>query len=53
MERDRLLLTICPRVIPGRAEGASPESITMAAEHGVRARELRPRAGMTAMVIFQ
>ena len=34
-------------VIPGRAEGASPESITTAGEYGFRAPSLRSGPGMT------
>src|SRR6185312_7840935 len=34
-------------VIPGRAEGADPESITTTLEYGFRARSLRSRPGMT------
>ena len=35
-----------PLVIPGRAEGANPESITTAAEYGFRAHALRACPGM-------
>ncbi len=40
-----------PLVIPGRAEGASPESITTAAEYGFRARRFAvPRNDVEGLV---
>ena len=34
-------------VIPGRAEGAGPESITPACDYGFRVRSFHSRPGMT------
>ena len=47
--RARVLLPFAAlAVIPGRAEGAGPESITTAADYGFRASSLRSEPGMTA-----
>jgi len=39
-------------VIPGRAEGASPESITTAAEYGYRARRFALRLSLEILAFF-